>query len=158
LSPTDGDRNRPLKTVEPLAGQLGLKVHTKIRREDAVGVATAVRKYKGTGNILICWEHTHLTNISFALGATQYAEGSSWAGMKVEYPHKRFDLIWVIPSPYTEIISVQSEQVPGLDDGKSPNPPGNSAVSSRMVSLPLCLSVILNIVYLVSLELFASEL
>jgi hypothetical protein len=55
----------------------------------------------------------------------QYAEDSGWAGA-IEYPHKRFDLIWVIPTPYTQITSVESEKVPVLDDGKTPTPGSSS--------------------------------
>jgi len=93
-----------------------------------------------------------MTNISSALGVTRFGEDSGWAGMPIEYPHKRFDLIWVVPQPYTEILRVESEQVPGLDDGKTPDPPGNSARRSRNVSPQLVLLMTLNVVYLLVSE------
>jgi hypothetical protein len=40
---------------------------------------------------------------------------------KVEYPDDRFDLIWTVPWPYEEIVKVNSESVPGLDNGKGTN-------------------------------------
>jgi hypothetical protein len=120
----DGQRNRPYNTVEPLANHLKLSIDSSIRRNDSVGAADAVRNYKGRGNILICWEHSQLTDIALAIGVIQYAEDSGWNGA-IEYPHKRFDLIWVIPAPYTQITSVESEKVPVLDDGKTPTPGGS---------------------------------
>jgi hypothetical protein len=126
---------------------LGLKVHTKIHRDDAEGAAAAIRKYHGTGNILVCWEHSQMTNISVALGVTRYGKGSGWSGLPIEYPHKRFDIIWEVPSPYTEISKVESEQVPGLD------PPRNSARLSQTVSVQLFSVVILNIACSVAFEL-----
>jgi hypothetical protein len=123
-------------------------VNTQIHRDDAEGVALAVKRYNGSGNILICWEHSQMTNISSAIGVTGYAENSGWAGIPVEYPHKRFDLIWEVPPPYTKIKTVQSEQVPGLDDGKTPNPPGMSAGLVAATSLQTYLPIILNILYL----------
>jgi hypothetical protein len=69
--------------------------------------------------------------------------------MPIEYPHKRFDLIWEVPPPYTEIANVRSERVPGLDDGKSPKPPGNSAgrAGSALILLLFCMAS--NVVFLV---------
>jgi hypothetical protein len=34
---------------------LGVEVNTTIDKDDAAGVARAVGEYRGTGNILICW-------------------------------------------------------------------------------------------------------
>ena len=93
-----------------------------------------------------------MANISSALGVTRYGEDCGWAGIPIEYPRKRFDLIWVVPQPYTEIVRVESEQVPGLDDGKTPDPPENSARRSGYVSLQLVLLMTLNIVHLLISE------
>jgi hypothetical protein len=68
--------------------------------------------------VLICWEHMGLTEIAAALGAEKYGPESGWRG-PVEYPDERFDLIWVVPPPYSQISRVEGEQVPVLDDGKS---------------------------------------
>jgi hypothetical protein len=57
--------------------------------------------------VLICWEHVQLGLIAQALGVP--AE-------EAQYPDDRFDLIWTLPAPYTSIVSVTSEGVPGLDD------------------------------------------
>lgn len=55
-------------TVKPLAKDLGLEVDTSCDRDDADCVKKAVKKYKGSGNILICWEHAALTDIVQSLG------------------------------------------------------------------------------------------
>jgi hypothetical protein len=44
-----------------------------------------------------------------------YAAASGWQG-EVKYPDDRFELIWTVPAPYTEIVSVTSENVPELDN------------------------------------------
>jgi hypothetical protein len=141
----DGKRSRPLHTVKPLADSLGLKVHSSIRRNDALGVKETVENYNGTGNILICWEHVQMSDIAVAIGVTQYAEESGWSGV-IEYPHKRFDLIWVIPTPYTQIVRVEGEQIPVLDDGKTPTP-GNFAQPSRSISILLFVLVIVHFIF-----------
>jgi len=63
--------------------------------------------FPGPGNVLICWEHGQLDLIAQALGVP---------AAEAQYPDDRFDLIWTIPAPYTSIVSVTSEGVPGLDN------------------------------------------
>jgi|SRR3569833_141715 len=116
----DGSRDRPEETVQPLAQDLGLKIHTK-DRDDAEGAAEAAKGYDGHGNVLICWEHGWLAKIAEQLGVKKYADSTGFQGDEVKYPSDRFDLIWVVPSPYTEITEVLSEQVPGLDDDTLPS-------------------------------------
>lgn len=106
--------SRPYETVQPLARDLGVEFNTSIHRDDAAGVARAMEEYGGTGNILICWEHHHLSDIAKAVGITGFAPGSGWSG-KVQYPDSRFDLVWVAPAPYDEITQVLTEDTPGLD-------------------------------------------
>lgn len=55
---SDGSRERPLETVQPLATDLGLTVDTSCDRDDSACVAAAVKAYEGNGpaeNTLICW-------------------------------------------------------------------------------------------------------
>lgn len=91
-----------------LAQDLGVEINSSIHRDDAAGVARAAKQYKGTGNILICWEHHKLSDIAKAIGINGFAESSGWSG-KLQYPGSRFDLIWVVPAPYDEITQVLSE-------------------------------------------------
>jgi hypothetical protein len=103
----DSSRSRPYETIRPLAHDLGLSPNIIIDRDDASDVAAAAKAYRGPGNVLICWEHGQLSLIAKALGVIK----------EVKYPDDRFDLIWMVMEPYTEISSITSEQVPGLDDG-----------------------------------------
>lgn len=64
----DGKRQRPYDTVEPLAEDLGLTVDTSCDRDDSKCVKDVVKNYTGSGNILICWEHSALTDIVEELG------------------------------------------------------------------------------------------
>lgn len=94
--------------MQPLAQELGVNVNSDIHRDDAAGVARAAKQYKGTGNVLICWEHHNLSNIANSIGIKGFAEGSGGSG-KLQYPDSHFDLIWVAPAPYDEITQVLSE-------------------------------------------------
>ncbi|OAA33337.1 hypothetical protein AAL_00802 [Moelleriella libera RCEF 2490] len=100
-----GKRKRPYDTVEPLAKDLHLTIDTSCDRDDAHCVKKAVEKYKGPGNILICWEHKMLTELVAELGDDNAPD----------YPSDRFDQIWIDPSPYSQITDIVSENCPGLD-------------------------------------------
>ncbi|EFY89447.1 phosphoglycerate mutase family protein, putative [Metarhizium acridum CQMa 102] len=102
----DGSRKRPFDTVSPLAQDLGLEVDTSCDRNDSKCVKKVVKNYKGSGNILICWEHKALKDIAEELGAENVKD----------YPKKRFDEIWIDPYPYSEITDIVSENCPGLDN------------------------------------------
>jgi len=105
----DGNEDRPYMTVLPLAESLssnGVEFDHDIHRDDAEGVAQAVRGYRGAGNVLVCWEHHRLQDIATAIGVQ---------GAPV-YPEDRFDVIWTVDTPYTQITSITSEHCPGIDD------------------------------------------
>jgi hypothetical protein len=106
-SQTDGSRTRPIETITPLAADLGLTPNDSIKRDDASGAAAAATAFPGPGNVLICWEHGQLGLIAQALGVP---------AAEAQYPDDHFDLIWTVPAPYTSIVSVTSEDVPGLDN------------------------------------------
>ncbi|KAI1311764.1 hypothetical protein F5Y03DRAFT_288460 [Xylaria venustula] len=101
----DGSRDRPYLTVKPLADDLGLTVDTSCDRDDEKCVKDAVDDYNGDQNILICWEHKELNNISEELGAKDVDS----------YPDDSYDLIWTQPYDYSDITSITSENCPGLD-------------------------------------------
>lgn len=123
----DGSRDRPYDTIHPLAKDLGITVNKSIDRDDADAAAEATKAFQGPGNVLLCWEHGQLAKIAEAMGVKGYAQGAFAAGIPtgdggsdetdggVKYPGDRFDLIWTVEAPYTEILSVTSEAVPGLD-------------------------------------------
>ncbi|KAJ5266548.1 hypothetical protein N7478_009356 [Penicillium angulare] len=100
-----GKRNRPYETVRPLAEDLDIKVDISCNRDDPKCVKKRIKKYKGEGNILICWEHHRMTDLVEALGNEDAPE----------YPDDRFDLIWTISYPYNDITEIVSEKCPGLD-------------------------------------------
>ncbi|KAM4061156.1 phosphoglycerate mutase family protein [Hirsutella rhossiliensis] len=101
-----GFRQRPFDTVAPLASDLGLEIDTSCGKKDIDCVRDAVENYEGKGNILICWEHKRIKKIAKALGARHVKK----------YPKYAFDLIWIDPYPYDEIVDIISEDCPGLDD------------------------------------------
>ncbi|QKX63754.1 uncharacterized protein TRUGW13939_10925 [Talaromyces rugulosus] len=103
---SDGSRDRPYETVEPLAEDLGLTVDTSCDRDDPKCVKDAVKDYDGEGNILICWEHKALTDIVDKLG---YDDAP-------DYPDDSYNIIWTDPSPYDNITAQTSENCAGLDN------------------------------------------
>lgn len=100
-----GKRKRPYDTVEPVAKDLDLKVDTSCDRDDAKCVKKVVKNYKGSGNILICWEHKMLTELAEELGGENVPN----------YPKDRFDQIWIDPPPYSKITDIASENCHGID-------------------------------------------
>lgn len=123
LTGIDSDQ-RPFDTVKPLSKELNLKIHHDVKRDHYDKAAKEALSFKGPGNLLLCWEHNALANIVNAIGVQGYAAATGWSG-QVKYPGSMFDLIWVIPPPYTEITGVLSEKVPGLDDSVQTNAQGN---------------------------------
>ncbi|KAJ9616804.1 hypothetical protein H2200_000523 [Cladophialophora chaetospira] len=113
-----GKEDRPYLTAKPLADSLeqyGVQFNHTIDRDDYDEVKAAVDGYRGDGNVLICWEHQALEKVAVALGVQP----------EPNYPGTRFDIIWTVKPPYTEIEQpVGSEQVPGLDvpSGNGPGP------------------------------------
>ncbi|KAH9829271.1 phosphoglycerate mutase family protein [Teratosphaeria destructans] len=103
---SDGSRQRPYDTVEPLAQDLGLTIDTSCGRDDSGCVANVVDNYSGSGTILICWEHDALTDIVEALGD----------GDAPTYPDDAYNIIWTDPYEYSSIVSMTSEDCPGLDN------------------------------------------
>ncbi|KAF9167136.1 hypothetical protein BGX20_011682 [Mortierella sp. AD010] len=99
-----GSRARPYLTVKPLAKELGIHVDTSCDRDDAKCVKKAVKKYKGSGNILICWEHHALTDIVKTLGDHK----------PPKYPGDDFGHIWTDPSPYGDVEAITEQHCPGL--------------------------------------------
>lgn len=101
-------RVRPYLTVKPLASDLGLKVDLSCERDDASCVRKVVAKFakKSNKDVLICWKHSFLHEITHALGADS----------KKDYPDDRFDLMWTIDHKKT--ISRESEKCAGLDDDR----------------------------------------
>ncbi|KAJ5347424.1 60S ribosome biogenesis protein Rrp14 [Penicillium brevicompactum] len=69
-------------------------------------VVDAIHRYKGPGNILISWRHGPMGDIVEALGD----------GVPIEYPKKRYDLIWTDPWPYKGVVDIASEECPVLDE------------------------------------------
>ncbi|GJJ73270.1 hypothetical protein EMPS_05628 [Entomortierella parvispora] len=100
----NGKRSRPFRTVEPLGKDLGITIDTSCDRDDAACVEKTVKKYKGSGNILICWEHDALTEIVKTLGDNS----------PPDYPSNDFGLIWTDPAPYGDVTSITNENCPGL--------------------------------------------
>ena len=141
-SSPDGDRTRPLETVQPLATDLGITVDISCDRDDADCVANTINGYEGEGNILISWQHGALTDIAKALGdenAPKWKKHSwvlflsflffwirwfGWGGdgnnslfsRESQLISRRYDTIWTLPEPYTDITEMTSENCPGLDD------------------------------------------
>ncbi|KAL5358040.1 hypothetical protein BJX96DRAFT_34071 [Aspergillus floccosus] len=100
-----GKHRRSYETVLPLAKDLGLRVDTSCKSTQVRCAVRKLKRYRGSGNILIAWRHSQIKKIVRNLG---YKDAP-------EYPDDRFDLIWTIPHPYENITDVRSEACPDLD-------------------------------------------
>ncbi|QDS67440.1 hypothetical protein FKW77_000400 [Venturia effusa] len=102
----DGSRRRPYDTVLPLSRDLGLKVNTQCERDHVACVGKTIRDYNGRGNILVCWEHRTMSNITYFLGDMD----------PPLYPTSDFHHIWRDPWPYSHVDNIPLNQnCPGLD-------------------------------------------
>ncbi|KAG2418414.1 hypothetical protein HFD88_001515 [Aspergillus terreus] len=100
-----GKHRRSYETVLPLADDLGLDIDTSCKSTQVRCVVRRLKRYRGSGNILIAWRHSQMKKIVRDLGDKHAPQ----------YPDERFDLIWTIPHPYDNITDVRSEACPGLD-------------------------------------------
>ncbi|KAG0037868.1 hypothetical protein BGZ83_003292 [Gryganskiella cystojenkinii] len=87
------------------AADLGLTIDHSCASSDSSCVKKAVGNYKGSGNILICWEHTALSNLAKALGDNNAPS----------YPNNLYGQIWTDLYPYTT-ITLSDENCPGLSN------------------------------------------
>lgn len=130
LTTIGGGRERSYQTILPLSLELGIKVDTSIDRDDAKGAAQAAKKFKGDGNVLICWEQyvlspsrVHRFKFYESSGLIKHSGALTDIVRKLGvtdpdpavYP-SRFDIIWAVKKPYEKLIWIGSEHVPGLDD------------------------------------------
>ncbi|PWN97769.1 hypothetical protein FA09DRAFT_346264, partial [Tilletiopsis washingtonensis] len=79
-----GARNRPYQTVLPLSQDLGLKIDHSCDRDDTDCATSSIKKFASSSgkDVLLCWEHDALSDISKALGD------------EFDYPSSHFDLIY----------------------------------------------------------------
>ncbi|PWN33471.1 uncharacterized protein FA14DRAFT_180117 [Meira miltonrushii] len=103
---SDGSRDRPYETVEPLAKDLGLTIDHHCSKDDTKCAKDSIKSYadNNNGNILVCWEHQELGKIGAALGG------------KFDYPSDHFNLIYEIYHKDLTSNSPYSENCPGLDN------------------------------------------
>lgn len=89
--------------------------------------ATQLKRYSGSGNVLVGWEHGYLRHVAEQLGASDVPKYPSMFFIHCEYNiwfifllanqllDESFDLIYTLPPPYTR-VTVSSEKCPGLDN------------------------------------------
>ncbi|KAJ5328199.1 60S ribosome biogenesis protein Rrp14 [Penicillium brevicompactum] len=92
-------------TKETAGQRSGLGSRHSLPAGEVWCVVDAIHRYKGPGNILISWRHGPMGDIVEALGD----------GVPIEYPKKRYDLIWTDPWPYKGVVDIASEECPVLD-------------------------------------------
>ncbi|CEH17698.1 hypothetical protein CBOM_04093 [Ceraceosorus bombacis] len=103
---SDGSRNRPYQTVLPLSQDLGLTIDHHCDRDDADCAKDSIKNFASSSgaDILLCWEHKALSDISKALGD------------KFDYPSDHFNYIYEIQNKKLTGNSPYSEKCPGLDN------------------------------------------
>ena len=79
---------RPLRTVEPLALELGIRVQQRWKTAQYRDLATALFSEPEfeQRQVLVCWRHKTLQQVAFALGA---AEAEAW-------PETEYNQTWVV--------------------------------------------------------------
>jgi hypothetical protein len=108
----DGKSQRPLETITPLAGKLGLTIDTSFAKGQEVQVAEAAMAQEGV--VLICWQHQVSHLIANRILGNDTTAPQTWPG-------DRFDVVWVFDLQGDG--SYAFTQVPQLLlEGDSPDP------------------------------------
>jgi hypothetical protein len=81
--------HRMRQTVTPLAQSMSLTLNTSYAETKEAKLAKAA--LSAPGPVLICWEHSRISSIVEALGASDSGVPQAW-------PDDRFDLVWVFTS------------------------------------------------------------
>ena len=83
---TDKDTRRPVETLTPLAGRLGLAVDTSVHRDDVDALAASIAALPSDAVVVVAWEHSVLSDIAAALGVRNAPD----------YPSDEFDWQWTV--------------------------------------------------------------
>ena len=78
---------RPLETLQPLAGRLGLQVDTRFRKEEIDKLAQAIGATDGVA--LVSWEHHLIPALTNTLIGRPSVIPQVW-------PDDRYDVVWVL--------------------------------------------------------------
>lgn len=83
---TDKDTRRPVETLTPLAGALGLAVDTSVHRDDVDALAASIAALPSDAVVVVAWEHSVLSDVAAALGVRN----------PPDYPSDEFDWQWTV--------------------------------------------------------------
>jgi hypothetical protein len=82
----ESQSHRPVETISPLAGKLGLTIDTEFTKGQEVQVAEAAMAQAGA--VLICWQHKDLHLIANQILGNDTTAPQQWPG-------DRYDMVWV---------------------------------------------------------------
>ena len=110
---------RPWQTVQPLAARLGLTPDLRFEKGEETALAADIMTRAGA--VLVAWQHESILDIVSALIGNQPVQGA----IPKDWPGDRFDIVWVLAPPISNIPLWRFTQVPQeLLDGDS-----NSVIS-----------------------------
>lgn len=90
MQPADKDGSvRAIRTMEPTAAGLHLKIDTRFTRDEVKALAKAIRKDKALDGktIVVCWEHKVIPEIVAALG---------WPNPPARWVDGAYDRLWLL--------------------------------------------------------------
>ncbi|MFM8352394.1 MAG: hypothetical protein ACKN9D_15185 [Actinomycetales bacterium] len=108
-STSDYHSKRELNTASPVAHRLGLHVDTSYGHDDAAKLATGVLAHPDP--TLIVWHHGSMVDL------VQNFPIDNRGDIPADWPHDRFDLIWVLTRPPGEANFRFSSLGQGLLEG-----------------------------------------
>jgi hypothetical protein len=96
---------RPIETLQPLAGRLGLAIGEPYRQDELDGLVHALLECDG--DVLVAWEHKRIPLIAGRLVADPATVPQTW-------PDDRYDLVWVLEPSEARQPGFRLRQVPQL--------------------------------------------
>jgi hypothetical protein len=120
-SARESAQHRAYQTIEPLSLRLGVPVFTPVAKGDENALVDRHVLHAHDADVLICWEHDHISRIVTALSGRLVIDPP--VGVDAHWPDERFDMVLMLRRADDGTSGYRFSQLPQLVlDGDSSTP------------------------------------